>query len=109
MLSFGFLQASGLGPRASGLVIHFGMRTLGLVEPTSVGPSSSMKKGLVAILIEKQTGQLLSIDSQEGVVKLDHSGDVKMLQLKYLLRHVQKEFLVARSCFLKLISTASAP
>lgn len=33
-----------------------------------------------------QTGQLLSIDSQEGVVKLDHSGDVKMLQLKYLCK-----------------------
>ena len=51
------------------------------------------------------TGQLLSIDSQvailiieyllglknlfsfqEGVVKLDHSGDVKMLQLKYLCK-----------------------
>jgi len=30
------------------------------------------------------TGMLLSIDSQEGVVKLDQSGDVKMLQLKYL-------------------------
>ena len=25
-------------------------------------------------------------DSQEGVVKLDHSGDVKMLQLKYLCK-----------------------
>jgi len=33
-----------------------------------------------------QSGQLLSIDSQEGVVKLDHSGDVKMLQLKYLCK-----------------------
>ena len=50
------------------------------------------------------TGQLLSIDSavskhhfiqfniiiflcyQEGVVKLDHSADVKMLQLKYLCK-----------------------
>jgi len=30
------------------------------------------------------TGILLSIDSQEGVVKLDQTGDVKMLQLKYL-------------------------
>ena len=30
------------------------------------------------------TGFLLSIDSQEGVVKLDQTGDVKMLQLKYL-------------------------
>ena len=29
-------------------------------------------------------GTLLSIDSQEGVVKLEPSGDVKMLQLKYL-------------------------
>jgi len=33
-----------------------------------------------------QSGQLLSIDSQEGVVKLDNSGDVKMLQLKYLCK-----------------------
>merc|ERR1719429_484737 len=32
------------------------------------------------------TGLLLSIDSQEGVVKLDHSADVKMLQLKYLCK-----------------------
>lgn len=32
------------------------------------------------------TGSLLSIDSQEGVVKLDPSGDVKMLQLKYLCK-----------------------
>ena len=30
------------------------------------------------------TGFLLSIDNQEGVVKLDQTGDVKMLQLKYL-------------------------
>ena len=32
------------------------------------------------------TGTLLSIDSQEGVVKLNPSGDVKMLQLKYLCK-----------------------
>ena len=32
------------------------------------------------------TGLLLSIDSQEGVVKLDQNGDVKMLQLKYLCK-----------------------
>lgn len=32
------------------------------------------------------TGSLLSIDSQEGVVKIDQSGDVKMLQLKYLCK-----------------------
>jgi hypothetical protein len=32
------------------------------------------------------TGSLLSIDSQEGVVKLDQTGDVKMLQLKYLCK-----------------------
>lgn len=32
------------------------------------------------------TGLLLSIDSQEGVVKLDNNGDVKMLQLKYLCK-----------------------
>ena len=30
------------------------------------------------------TGFLLSIDNQESVVKLDQTGDVKMLQLKYL-------------------------
>jgi len=35
---------------------------------------------------KEMTGQLLSIDSQEGVVKLDHSCDVKMLQLKYLCK-----------------------
>ena len=34
----------------------------------------------------ESTGTLLSIDSQEGVVKLDQSGDVKMLQLKYLCK-----------------------
>ena len=33
---------------------------------------------------KEQIGQLLSIDSQKGVVKLDHSGDVKMLHLKCL-------------------------
>jgi len=32
------------------------------------------------------TGSLLSIDSQEGVVKLDQNGDVKMLQLKFLCK-----------------------
>uniref|UniRef100_A0A0K2T674 Transcription elongation factor SPT5 n=1 Tax=Lepeophtheirus salmonis TaxID=72036 RepID=A0A0K2T674_LEPSM len=32
------------------------------------------------------TGSLLSIDSQEGVVKLEIAGDVKMLQLKYLCK-----------------------
>lgn len=34
----------------------------------------------------ESTGSLLSIDSQEGVVKLDQTGDVKMLQLKYLCK-----------------------
>ena len=34
----------------------------------------------------ESTGTLLSIDSQEGVVKLDQTGDVKMLQLKYLCK-----------------------
>ena len=33
---------------------------------------------------KEQIGQLLYIDSQKGVVKLDHSGDVKMLHLKCL-------------------------
>ena len=32
------------------------------------------------------TGSLRSIDSQEGVVKLDQNGDVKMLQLKFLCK-----------------------
>lgn len=34
----------------------------------------------------ESTGSLLSIDTQEGVVKLDQTGDVKMLQLKYLCK-----------------------
>lgn len=33
----------------------------------------------------EQTGNLLSIDHNEGVVKLDHA-DVKMLQLRYLCK-----------------------
>lgn len=33
----------------------------------------------------EQTGNLLSIDHSEGVVKLDHA-DVKMLQLRYLCK-----------------------
>lgn len=33
----------------------------------------------------EQTGSLLSIDHNEGVVKLDHA-DVKMLQLRYLCK-----------------------
>jgi len=37
------------------------------------------------------TGSLLSIDSQEGVVKLDQNGDVKMLQLKYLCKLKDEE------------------
>ena len=35
---------------------------------------------------KEQTGQLLIIDSQEGVIKLDHSGILKILQLKYLCK-----------------------
>ena len=44
-----------------------------------------------------QTGQLLSTDSQEGVVKLDHSGDVKLFQLKYLCKMNSDDHL--RSCW----------
>merc|ERR1719273_883328 len=34
------------------------------------------------------TGHLLSIDGQEGVVKLDQSGDVKLLQMKFLCKMI---------------------
>merc|ERR1712150_319455 len=34
------------------------------------------------------TGNLLSIDGQEGVVKLDQSGDVKLLQMKFLCKMI---------------------
>ena len=36
---------------------------------------------------------MLSIDNQEGVVKLDQTGDVKMLQLKYLLGRTKYAYL----------------
>jgi len=39
----------------------------------------------------ESTGYLLSIDCQEGVVKLDQSGDVKLLQLRYLCKATVKK------------------
>jgi hypothetical protein len=45
--------------------------------------SGSMRPKNIRI---RNTGKTLLFRFQEGVVKLDHSGDVKMLQLKYLCK-----------------------
>ncbi len=51
-----------------------------------VQPERNDKVKVIAGEDRESTGVLLSIDSSEGVVKLDQSGDVKMLQLKYLAK-----------------------
>jgi transcription elongation factor SPT5 len=51
-----------------------------------VQPSRGDKVKVIMGEDRDSTGSLLSIDSQEGVVKLDQNGDVKMLQLKYLCK-----------------------
>jgi len=60
------------------------------IPASDLGPVVPSRGDKVKVILgdedKDQSGQLLSIDSQEGVVKLDHSGDVKMLQLKYLCK-----------------------
>jgi len=51
-----------------------------------VQPTRGTKVKVILGEDRDSTGLLLSIDSQEGVVKLDQNGDVKMLQLKYLCK-----------------------
>ncbi|KAG1712147.1 Transcription elongation factor SPT5 [Nymphon striatum] len=53
------------------------------LEP--VTPERGDKVKVVLGEERESTGDLLSIDNQEGVVKLDH-GDIKMLQLRYLCK-----------------------
>lgn len=51
-------------------------------------PIVPVRRDRVKIILgedRESTGQLLSIDHQEGVVKLD-SGDVRMFQLRYLCK-----------------------
>lgn len=51
-------------------------------------PIVPVRKDRVKIILGEEresTGQLLSIDHQEGVVKLD-SGDVRMFQLRFLCK-----------------------
>ena len=59
------------------------------IAPEHLRPVTPERGDKVKVIIgedREQTGSLLSIDSQEGVVKLDQTGDVKMLQLKYLCK-----------------------
>lgn len=51
-----------------------------------VKPTRGQKVKVIMGEDRDSTGVLLSIDCQEGVVKLDQNGDVKMLQLKYLCK-----------------------
>lgn len=51
-------------------------------------PVVPMRRERVKIILgedRESTGQLLSIDNQEGVVKLD-AGDVRMYQLRFLCK-----------------------
>ena len=59
------------------------------IAPDHLAPVQPTRNNKVKVIMgedRESTGTLLSIDSQEGVVKLDQSGDVKMLQLKYLCK-----------------------
>ena len=79
----------GVTPGMCSVFLHEEERTVNIAADhlAPVVPSRGDKvKVILGDEDKEQTGQLLSIDSQEGVVKLDHSGDVKMLQLKYLCK-----------------------
>jgi len=79
----------GVTPGMCSVFLHDEERTVNIAADhlTPVVPSRGDKvKVILGDEDKEQTGQLLSIDSQEGVVKLDVSGDVKMLQLKYLCK-----------------------
>lgn len=79
----------GVTPGMCSVFLHDEERTvnIGADHLAPVVPSRGDKvKVILGDEDKDMTGQLLSIDSQEGVVKLDHSGDVKMLQLKYLCK-----------------------
>jgi len=79
----------GVTPGMCSVFLHDEERVVNIASDhlTPVVPSRGDKvKVILGDEDKEQTGQLLSIDSQEGVVKLDVSGDVKMLQLKYLCK-----------------------
>lgn len=79
----------GVTPGMCSVFLHDEERTVNIAADhlAPVVPSRGDKvKVILGDEDKDMTGQLLSIDSQEGVVKLDHSGDVKMLQLKYLCK-----------------------
>ncbi|KAK8739948.1 hypothetical protein OTU49_003279, partial [Cherax quadricarinatus] len=61
-------------------VVNFSCETL---EP--ITPEQGDRVKVIFGEEREQTGNLLSIDHNEGVVKLDHA-DVKMLQLRYLCK-----------------------
>lgn len=72
-----------------GIISWFSFRVVNIAAEhlAPVVPSRGDKvKVILGDEDKDMTGLLLSIDSQEGVVKLDHSADVKMLQLKYLCK-----------------------
>lgn len=59
------------------------------ISPEHLSPVVPQRGDKVKVIMgedRESTGSLLSIDSQEGVVKIDQTGDVKMLQLRYLCK-----------------------
>ncbi|RXG52724.1 Transcription elongation factor SPT5 [Armadillidium vulgare] len=56
------------------------------LEPVAPSPGDKIK--VIYGEERDQTGSLLSIDCNEGVVKMDHS-DVKILQFRYLCKMKQ--------------------
>ena len=64
-----------------------------------VQPTRGTKVKVILGEDRDSTGLLLSIDSQEGVVKLDQNGDVKMLQLKYFCKNtIRFSILIPKIC-----------
>jgi len=80
---------TGVIPGCCSVFLHDEERVVN-IPATDLAPVVPSRGDKVKVILgdedKDQSGQLLSIDSQEGVVKLDHSGDVKMLQLKYLCK-----------------------
>eukprot|EP00094_Tigriopus_californicus_P005339 TCALIF_05148-PA protein Name:"Similar to SUPT5H Transcription elongation factor SPT5 (Homo sapiens)" AED:0.12 eAED:0.12 QI:0/0.33/0.3/1/0.77/0.8/10/0/1058 len=78
----------GVTPGMSSVFLPDEDRTVS-IPPEHLQPVVPVRGNKVKVIMgddRDSTGTLLAIDTQEGVVKLDQSGDVKMLQMKYLCK-----------------------
>lgn len=78
----------GVTPGMSSVFLPDEDRTVS-IPPEHLQPVVPVRGNKVKVIMgddRESTGTLLAIDTQEGVVKLDQSGDVKMLQMKYLCK-----------------------